>query len=190
MTWPNWSLDWNLDFKEFTRPHIGVQLHVCNIEIVFTSHHQELNSFRNLLATRILKSPNILYCVAFFEDTIFLERHILELGSVGRLWLMNWLLSDKALWDNFRSTNYFSALVAIRAALTRMLNKLWFVLYIYLLSSDSNLHLLLDLRLNHFDQELFVISVDSSRAIAPSTRVRPSFFSLPTITTEARDLFH
>ena len=60
-------------------------------------------------------------------------------------------------------------------------------LFSHILLLDCNGNLLGDLRLNHFDEELLVLSVYSTSSFAPSARVRSTFLCLPAIASEARN---
>ena len=53
-----------------------------------------------------------------------------------------------------------------------------------------DVHLLLDLRLDHLNQELLVVRVHSTSSIAASARIRPSLLCLATIAAEARNRLH
>ena len=72
---------------------------------------------------------------------------------------------------------------ADRANNARVL-KLWPLLKnLFLL--DCNGNLLGDLRLDHLDEELFVLGVHSTRAFAPSARVRSTLLCLPAVASKA-----
>jgi len=62
---------------------------------------------------------------------------------------------------------------------------LYKLLFLYFLLLDGDRDLLFDLRLNHLDEELLVLSVHATCTAATATGVWPTLLRLPAIASEA-----
>ena len=78
----SWCLHFDLQLEKLVWSNIFLHLYAVLIELLITSNHHKLETFRYLDSACVFESPSIFNVTSRFENAVFLQRLVIEFGLV------------------------------------------------------------------------------------------------------------